>query len=128
MGAKEFDMKKAVALAIAAGALVTGTAAMAVPAVVAGASPMYSDSYGQTYSVDAYGRPVYVQPGYVQPAQQIVGYDQWGRAVYGAAPVYVNPPVVAYVAPRVYSYNGRDRDGDGVPNWNDRRPDDARWR
>lgn len=119
-------MNKMIALAVAAGALVAGTAAMATPAVVAGATPpVYTNGYGQTYSVDAYGRQVYVQPA----PQQIVGYDQWGRAIYGAAPVYVTPPVVAYVSPPTYySYDRRDRDGDGVPNWNDRRPDDSRWR
>ena len=117
-------MKKVIALAVAAGALAAGTAVMAEPAIVASAGPVYSSTYGPTYSIDAYGRQVYVQPA----PQQIVGYDPWGRAVYGAAPVYVNPPVVAYVAPRVYSYNSRDRDGDGVPNWNDRRPNDPRWR
>jgi hypothetical protein len=49
---------------------------------------------------------------------------------YSAAPVYgtyyVAPPVAR--VQRVAPYDPNDRDGDGVPNWRDRDPNDARFR
>lgn len=139
-------MKKFVLTALAAGALAAGTAASAqdlgavlgsilgygqptysygTPAVVAGTQQVYVDTYGRQYYYDQYGRQVYVNNGVQQ--QQIVGYDQWGRPIYGQ--VYGNS---GYAYGSQYAYGGQyrrwDRDGDGVANRDDRYPDDPRWR
>ena len=94
-------MKKLIATVLAVGALGGVTAAMAEPAVVASAgTTIYTDSYGHQYSLDPYGRQVYIQTA----PQTIVGYDQWGRAIYASAPTYVAPQTYAYVAPPVVTY------------------------
>lgn len=144
-------MRKLIAAAIAATALGAGTAATAqdlgailggifgygsgTPAVVAGTgSTIYQDNYGRRFYYDQYGRQVYLQD---QQQQQIVGYDQWGRPVYGQEQQivgYDNYGRPIYGTPRAYVYGGQypqyssnDRDGDGVPNWRDRWPDDRRY-
>jgi hypothetical protein len=85
-----------------------------------------------------------VQPGYGTP-EQIYGNSGWtvdqayggnGNAYgYGSAlggvllsdgrwvPNYSSNPNYSQ-----YARTRRDRDGDGVPNWNDRYPDDPRYR
>lgn len=136
-------MKKTIAMAVAAGALAVGGAASAqdlgtvisnlfgfgqptytVPAVPA--VPSYGDQpavvastvpYGGRVYIDPYGRQVYMdQYGRQIVAQSntygITGYDAFGRPVYGT---------VGNVALN-------DRDGDGVPNYRDRWPDDPRYR
>jgi hypothetical protein len=53
-----------------------------------------------------------------------VGYDQWGRPIYGNTTTYGS-----YGTYGNYAYaNPNDRDRDGVVNWNDRWPDDPRYR
>ena len=51
-----------------------------------------------------------------------------GTTYYSTAPVY-GPYYVAPAArvQRVAPYNDSDRDGDGVPNWRDRDPNDPRY-
>ena len=93
-------MRKYIATAIAAGALAIGGAASAqdfgsilsnifgfgtssqsssgTPAVVAGT--VYQDQYGRRFYYDQYGQQVYLQDS---QQQQIVGYDSWGRPIYG---------------------------------------------
>jgi hypothetical protein len=147
-------MKKWIATALAAAALTAGTAAMAqdlgtiigsifglgngTPAVVAGSTTVYQDTHGRRFYYDQYGRQVYMQ----DPQQQILGYDSYGRPIYSQSqqqqivgydsygrPIYGAPP-------RAYVYGGgtsgpyarNDRDGDGVVNWQDRWPDDRRYR
>jgi hypothetical protein len=150
-------MKKLIATAFAAGAMTIGGAASAqdfgsviadifgfgtptyshsAPAVVGG--QIYADQYGRHFYYDQYGRQVFVQN---TQQQQIVGYDSWGRPVYGNAtqpqpaqritgydswgrPIYGNAGVYAYGN----NNNNWDRDGDGVANHRDRWPDDARYR
>lgn len=51
-------------------------------------------------------------------------YYTAGATYYSTAPVYVAPARVQRVVP----YNANDRDGDGVPNWRDRDPNDPRYR
>jgi hypothetical protein len=141
-------MKKLIVMAAAAGALAVGGAASAqdlgsvvgslfgfgapqqtyrgdIPAVVAGTVPYGStvttDQYGRQVYVDQYGRQVLVQP---QSTTTIVGYDQWGRPIYGNTTTYGS-----YGTYGNYAYaNPNDRDRDGVVNWNDRWPDDPRYR
>ncbi len=134
-------MKKWIAAAAAAGALgIAGTASaqdlgniianvlgfgtpqysynQGIPAVVAPSQPqqrLYSDAYGRQFYYDQYGQQIYVQS-----TQQIVGYDQWGRPVYGSAPQYPYGGGYAYG-------NSWDRDGDGIANSRDRWPDDRRY-
>ena len=144
-------MKKFIATALAATALAAGSAASAQDlgslisnifgfgstqqGVVAG--QVYADQYGRHFYYDQYGRQVYIQ----NQTQQIVGYDQWGRPVYGTQqqqpshivgydqwgrPVYGNGGSYAYGG----TWNGQnqwDRDGDGVANHQDRWPDDRRY-
>lgn len=126
-------MKKLIATALAAGALAASGAASAqdfgsiianifgigtptynygygTPAVVAPRQQIYADTYGRQFYYDQYGRQVYLNNG----TQQIVGYDSWGRPIYGQAGQY------AY---GTRPYNSWDRDGDGVANSRDRWPD-----
>lgn len=95
-----------------------------IPAVVAGTQPygygagsttIYTDQYGRQYYYDQYGQQVIVSQG---QTSQIVGYDSWGRPVYGTTR-YNN-----------YALGGTnwDRDGDGIANTRDRWPDDRRYR
>jgi hypothetical protein len=95
------------------------------PAVVAGTVPygstVYVDQYGRQVHVDQWGRHVVIQQQ-PQSSTYIVGYDQWGRPIYGASPYGSN----TYGN---YAYaNPNDRDGDGVLNRYDRWPDDRRYR
>lgn len=90
-----------------------------IPAVVAGTVPygstVYVDQYGRQVTIDRYGRQVLVQPS---TNYGITGYDAWGRPIYGYGSAYGNYALA----------NPNDRDGDGVVNWNDRWPDDPRYR
>lgn len=134
-------MKKLIFSVVAAGALAIGGVASAqdlsavlgsifgvspspyggIPAVVAGAQPygstVYVDPYGRQVYVDQYGRQVQVQPnpyGTSVYGNVVIGYDAYGRPVYGSSSNY------AYNDRRFYY---RDRDGDGVANVSDRWPD-----
>lgn len=89
------------------------------PAVVAGTQPygstsVYTDQYGRQYYYDQYGRQVIVSQG---QSSQIVGYDNWGRPIYGTTR-YNN-----------YAWGGNawDSDGDGIANTRDRWPSDRRY-
>ena len=135
-------MKKYIATAIAAGALAAGGTASAqdlgniianilgfgqpsygynygnnygnsYPGVVAN-QQIYADQYGRRFYYDQYGRQVYLQSA----PQQIMGYDSWGRPIYGNS--------------GTYAYGGTygstwDRDGDGIANTRDRWPNDRRY-
>lgn len=162
-------MKKLIATSIAACALAAGGAASAqdlgsvlanilglgmptyqqgTPAVVAG--QVYADQYGRRFYYDQYGRQVYLQS-----SQHIVGYDSWGRPIYGSTntrqiigydswgrPIYGQSGAYGqgygqsgtYGQSGAYAYGGSvygsswDRDGDGVANRHDRWPDDPRYR
>jgi hypothetical protein len=146
-------MKKFVLTAIAAGALAAGTAASAqdlgtvlgsifgygqptysqgIPAVVAGTQQgtVYTDSYGRQFYYDQYGRQVFMNN---TNTQQIVGYDQWGRPVYGSTSASVYgannyPYPNGNYAYGSGTYRRWDRDGDGIANRDDRYPDDPRYR
>lgn len=137
-------MKRLIATAIAAGALAVGGTASAqdlgsiianilgwgtptynyydygTPAVVAQSQvQIYSDAYGRQFYYDQYGRQVYLQT----TQQQIIGYDAWGRPVYGTA--YSNSGLYAYGST---TYGSTwDRDGDGISNTRDRWPNDPRY-
>lgn len=109
-----------------------------IPAVVAGAQPygaygnhnnypypqgsyggqVHVDPYGRQVMVDPYGRQVLVQPN--TGNHGVIGYDQWGRPVYGTTTYSTT----------TYGYAGRtwDRDGDGVADAQDRWPNDRRYR
>jgi len=135
-------MKKFIATAIAAGAMAAGGAASAqdlgsvianilgfgtptynqgynhgygygTPAVVAPRQQIYADQYGRQFYYDQYGRQVYLN----STTQQIVGYDSWGRPIYGQG----------HYAYGGQSYNAWDRDGDGVANSRDRWPDNRNY-
>jgi hypothetical protein len=132
------NMKKFIVTALAAGAMAAGGAASAqdfgsaIASLFGFASPtynygytypgvvatpqarVYSDSYGRQFYYDQYGQQVYLNN-----SGQIVGYDTWGRPIYGT------PQAYSY---NYYGYNSWDRDRDGVPNSRDRWPDDARYR
>jgi hypothetical protein len=134
-------MRKLIATALAAGAMAAGGAASAqdfgsvianifgvgtptysygygTPAVVAGSTQIYADSWGRRFYYDQYGRQVYLSSA---PQQPYAGYDAWGRPIYGSG-------YYAYGG-RYGSYGGRnwDRDGDGVANARDRWPNDPRY-
>jgi len=131
-------MKKFIATAIAACGLAAGGAASAqdfgsiianilglgqpsynsgygygVPGVAAPQAQIYADQYGRRFYYDQYGRQVYLN---TTPQQQIIGYDTWGRPIYGSAP-------------GTYAFGGNswDRDGDGIANTRDRWPNDPRY-
>ncbi|MBC5764671.1 hypothetical protein [Ramlibacter albus] len=147
-------MKKFILTALAAGALAAGTAAQAqdigsiigsifgVPSYSYGATPatvaqVYTDQYGRRFYYDQYGRQVYMQD---QQQQRIVGYDSWGRPVYGSTYGYGTntQQIVGYDSwgrpiygnSGTYAYGGAysDRDRDGVPDAYDRYPDNPRYR
>jgi hypothetical protein len=123
-------MNKLILSAVAAGACAFGAAVSAqdfgsvlgnilgTPQVVQGARPgaVYIDQYGRQVAVDQFGRQVLLQanPG-------IVGYDAWGRPVYGATPRARSGLLGAVVS----AAQARDDDGDGVANVYDRAPNDA---
>jgi hypothetical protein len=56
-------------------------------------------------------------------------YYYSGRTQYVTSPSYYTPaPTITYSTSPVFGYGSsyayrNDRDGDGVPNWRDRRPD-----
>jgi hypothetical protein len=81
-------------------------------------SQVYVDQYGRQVMLDQYGRHVLVQPN--TGSYGVIGYDQWGRPVYGTTTYSTT----------TYGYSGRswDRDGDGVADAQDRWPDDRRYR
>lgn len=153
-------MKKFILTAVAAGALAVGGAASAqdlggilgslfgfgtqtyptynsgIPAVVAGTQPhgatVYTDQYGRQFYYDQYGRQVVVQQQNTYNNPVIVGYDSWGRPVYGqrqygttqyGTPQYGTSQYGTYA----YGTNSWDRDGDGIANTRDRWPDDRRY-
>lgn len=159
-------MKKFIATALAAGAMAAGGAASAqdfgtvinslfgfgtpsysygTPAVVAGAqTQVYVDQYGRQFTYDQYGRQVYLNSS--TQSQVIVGYDSWGRPIYGSAQTYGGAQVYGsnqypytYGSGNTasqypysygnYAYGSRswDRDGDGIANSRDRWPDDSRY-
>lgn len=104
-------MKKAFIAAAALAALAAGGAAMAQGSAQCQADP---DSCSSTPSYGYRGPNVYVQPGV--------------RIAQGARPYAYNQQ---YAQPRYrqwqrtpYARTRRDHDGDGVPNWRDRYPND----
>ncbi len=124
-------MKKFILSAVAAGALAVGGAASAQdlggvigsifgfgspPATVQPGS-VYFDQYGRKVLVDQFGRH-----RLLQSTVGIVGYDAWGRPVYGNIGSRSGN---AAVNATVLSAQTRDNDGDGVPNAHDRMPNDA---
>jgi hypothetical protein len=142
-------MKKFIATAIAAGAMVAGGAASAqdLGSIIAGVlgfgQPQYS--YGQPHY--GYGQPQYSYggPAVVAGAQQMYidqygrtfYYDQWGRQVFVQGAQQQQQQIVGYDqwgrpvygTSGQYAYGNRswDRDGDGVSNSRDRWPDDRRY-
>lgn len=82
---------------------------------------VYVDPYGRQVTYDQYGRQVYVQPN--TGSYGIVGYDQWGRPLYGTTTT-----TTTYGTVHGSLGSPGDRDGDGVANVNDRWPDDRRYR
>ena len=121
-------MKKFILAAAAAAALGAGGAASAqnigdVLANVLGyGNPVYSnapnatihtDRYGRQYYYDGYGRQVFLQ------SNPIVGYDRWGRALYGQRSLIIP-------GGRRDNSTPEDIDGDGVANIHDRNPGDSR--
>ena len=58
---------------------------------------------------------------------EVIGYDLWGRPIMGSS-VYAGPGGYSYSGSNPSPRTRRDRDGDGVPNWQDRYPDDPRYR
>jgi hypothetical protein len=93
---------------------------------------VYVDQYGRQITYDRYGRQVIVQQQPSTSTYGVMGYDQWGRPIYGTttdgATTYGT-----YGSGERYGYGDRyanrswDRDGDGVPNAQDRWPDDPRY-
>lgn len=108
------------------------------PAVVAGTqygtqygapygATVYSDQYGRRFYYDQYGRQVVLNGATYGTNQAIVGYDSWGRPVYGSTQTY-SYPSTTYPYGGSYAYgNSWDRDGDGIANTRDRWPDDRRY-
>ncbi|MBI5276209.1 MAG: hypothetical protein HY854_07085 [Burkholderiales bacterium] len=140
-------MKKFIVTAIAAGALAAGGAASAqdlgsvisgilgltspsysnnygysYPGMVAPQAQVYTDTYGRRFYYDQYGQQVYLN----NSGQVIVGYDQWGRPIYGTNYSYGSS--YPYYGSNYAWGNGWDRDGDGISNSRDRWPDDPRYR
>jgi hypothetical protein len=120
-------MKKTLLAAIAVGALAAGGAAFAQSTyTLPNGYTVYEDQNGNQMHVDQYGRMM--QPNtYGHMAQPntathgILGYDAWGRPVYGATQEnYGNNRARDRV-------RNRDRDGDGVANNRDRYPNDRRY-
>lgn len=124
-------MKKFILSAVAAGALAVGGAASAQdlggvigslfgfgspPAAVQPGS-VYIDQYGRQVAVDQFGRH-----RILQSAVGIVGYDAWGRPVYGQIGSRSSNSAVRAV---VGAAQAGDNDGDGVINLHDRMPNDA---
>jgi len=124
-------MKKFILSAVAAGALAVGGAASAQdlggvigslfgfgspPAAVQPGS-VYIDQYGRQVAVDQFGRH-----RILQSAVGIVGYDAWGRAIYGNIGARSGN---AAVNATVNAAQTRDNDGDGVINMYDRMPNDG---
>ncbi|HEY0824538.1 MAG TPA: hypothetical protein VGD76_12175 [Ramlibacter sp.] len=117
-------MKKFILSAVAAGALAIGSAASAqdigsvLGAILgAGQQPygsVYIDRYGRQVGIDQFGRHVLLQ------SNGIVGYDAWGRAIYGNVLGSGNRAVDQVVR----SVQLGDNDGDGVLNMHDRLPND----
>lgn len=84
----------------------------------------YVDQYGRQVYVDQYGRHLLVQNNTY--GSVIVGYDQWGRPVYGNNSYSYSAPVYSWGQ---YAQNRSwDYDGDGVSNSRDRWPTDPRYR
>lgn len=101
-----------------------------IPAVVAGTqgSTVYTDQYGRHIYYDQYGRQVIQQQNsysnpVILPNPTIIGYDQWGRPVYGQSQYGTTTRYGNYA----YGTSTWDRDGDGIANTRDRWPDDRRY-
>lgn len=123
-------MKKFILSAVAAGALAVGGAASAqdlgsaigslfgfgTPPVAVQPGSVYIDQYGRQVAVDQFGRH-----RILQSAVGIVGYDAWGRPVYGHIGARSGNRAVGAV---VGAAQTRDNDGDGVINMHDRMPND----
>ena len=124
-------MKKFILSAVAAGALAAGGAASAqdlggvigsifgfgTPPVALQPGSVYIDQYGRQVAIDQFGRH-----RLLQSAVGIVGYDAWGRPVYGNIGARSGN---AAVNATVHAAQTRDNDGDGVPNMYDRMPNDG---
>lgn len=90
---------------------------------------VYQDQYGRRFYYDQYGRQVMLDQPTTQQQYGIVGYDAWGRPVYGTTSTTTYGTYGTYGSNGNSAYATRnDRDGDGVVNWNDRYPDDPRYR
>ncbi len=124
-------MKKFILSAVAAGALSVGGAASAQdlggvigslfgfgsPPAAAQPGSVYIDQYGRQVAIDQFGRH-----RILQSAVGIVGYDAWGRPVYGnIASRSGNRAIGAAVS----AAQSGDNDGDGVINMYDRMPNDG---
>ena len=126
-------MKKFIYSAVAAAAVAVGGAASAqdlggvlgsifgfgTPPVATGVQPgtVYIDRFGRQVAVDQFGRHVLLQQN-----MGIIGYDAWGRAIYGNVGARSSNRAVNEV---VRSAQLGDSDGDGVINMHDRMPHDA---
>jgi len=75
---------------------------------------IHTDRYGRQFYYDGNGRQVFLQNN------PIVGYDRWGRALYGHR---------SWAIPGGRRDNSTpdDIDGDGVANNQDRNPGDSRY-
>lgn len=124
-------MKKFILSAVAVGALAVGGAASAqdlggvigsifgfgTPPATVQPGSIYIDQYGRQVAVDQFGRH-----RLLQSAVGIVGYDAWGRPVYGHIGSRSGNAAVNAV---VNAAQTRDNDGDGVINLHDKMPNDA---
>jgi hypothetical protein len=121
-------MKKLIITSLAAAALCTAAgAAFADADCQAGSAWGYKEgcggpSYGPAYGDANSGWPPAVQP---QPYAYSAPQPYYDSRVY--PPVVSVGPQYPYATRRLHP-SRRDRDGDGVPNWRDRYPDDpTRW-
>ena len=101
---------------LGAGSLAAALAMFAAPAQARTDASIYLNFGGPAYVAP---QPyVYAQPGHYYQQPSYV-YTQPGYVYTQPAPVYARPGHVHYGQHRGYR---RDRDGDGVPNRFDRRP------
>ena len=109
-------MKKVFIAAAALAALAAGGAAMAQGDAQCQVNPASCSNWANSTPTYGYSGPnVYVQPG-VRIAQ--------GAWPYAYNRQYAQPQYPQYWQRAPYARTRRDRDGDGVPNWRDRYPDD----
>lgn len=85
-----------------------------------------TDQYGRQLYTDPYGRQLALQVSTPQYGNAIIGYDSWGRPIYGSSGMSSFGGQYPYGGQ--YAGRGWDHDGDGVANARDRWPNDPRYR